>query len=141
MSFFMLTMCSVATAAAAIQAFSHFGGSKFIFGNSKAIGVAIEFYFIATTLLTAGTVQGFVINLFGGLIAAGLLELGAFLFGGTKIIWSYSNVRNGRFGFSTKEVSGFLTGLDFADSVVKIVKAISTNTTALFNKLESELEV
>lgn len=107
---------SMALAVGALQVFSHIGGGKILFGNAKVFGIAIEGYTLFTTFMTAGTVSGMLINTLAGLIAWGLLELGAAIFGGTKIIWKYSDVSfaNRSFGFSCIEVEPTLTAAIFA---------------------------
>lgn len=78
--------------------------------------------------MTAGTVSGLLINTLAGLIAWGLLELGAAVFGGTRIIWKYSDVSfaNRSFGFSFIEVEPTLTAAIFAKWLKRTFSSFKT---------------
>lgn len=120
---------SMALAVGALQVLSHIGGGKILFGNAKVFGIAIEGYTVWTTFMAAGTVSGLLMNTLAGLVAWGLLELGAAMFGGTRIIWNWKNVSfaNRSFGFSTREVLPTLNTILFAKWVKRTFSSISSS--------------
>jgi hypothetical protein len=111
-----MLFASTAVAVGGLQLLSHLGSTKYLWGNAKAFGIAIEGYTFFTTLLTAGTVSGLIINTMAGLIAWGFLELGSAIYGGTKVIWKYTDMdlMKFKFGFSTIEIKPTLTAESFA---------------------------
>lgn len=124
-----LLFAAVAVAAGLIQTLSHIGGSKYVFGNSHFFGIVLELMVLFTTLLTGGTVSGFLINTLAGLLVYAILELGASWKGGTKIHFSLKDIKNGSFGFSTSKVEPTMSseklGSMAVDAAIKFVKGVS----------------
>ena len=140
----LLTLfASTAVAIASLQLLSHFGSGKILFGNARLFGIAIEGYTFWTTMLTAGTVSGLLINTLAGLIAWGLLEVGAAMFGGTRVIWSWNDVDlgNWKFGFSTKQIAPTLTLEVFASMIVSTFNTVKTGAMRLFNLVKTDSSV
>jgi hypothetical protein len=127
MSFFMIVLAGAAVAAGLIQTISHLspGGAKYLWGNHKAFGIGLELMVLWTTIISAGTVSALLVNTLAGLFAWGLLALGAVIFGGTKICWSWDkvNLKQMELGFYTVDIIPTLTLSAFADLLVNGIKS------------------
>jgi hypothetical protein len=128
----------MALAVGALQVLSHIGGGKVLFGNAKIFGIAIEGYTVWTTFMTAGTVSGLLINTLAGLMAWGLLELGASIYGGKGLRWSWSEKGNGRLGFYTVEVLPTLTMETFGNKITSTIKGLKDFVVNLYHSVFSK---
>jgi hypothetical protein len=99
-----------------VQTIYHIGGGKsgYVFGNAAIFGIVLEALVLWNTVMFAGTVTSLLINTISGLMVYGILELGASIYGGKGLRWSWSEKGNGRLGFYTVEVLPTLTMALFA---------------------------
>ena len=106
MSFLMIIFGAAAVAVGSVQTISHLAGGKatYLFGNAHFFGVLLEGVVLWTTIMSAGTISGLLINTLAGLMIYGILELGAKIKGGKRICWKWELRSNGRLGFYTVDI-------------------------------------
>lgn len=120
-----------------IQTLYHIGGGKsgYVFGNAKIFGVILEALVLWNTIMFAGTVTSLLINTVSGLFVYGILELGASIYGGKGIRWSWAQKGNGRLGFYTVEIAPTLTIEVFGQKIISAVIGLKDFAVSLFRSL------
>ena len=122
-------------AAGLIQTIVHLGGKNYVFGNAKIFGVILEALVLWNTIMFAGTVTSLLINTASGLFVYGILELGASIYGGKGIRWSWAQKGNGRLGFYTVEIAPTLTIEVFGQKIISAVIGLKDFAVSLFRSL------
>lgn len=128
----------VAVALGLVQTIAHLGGKDYVFGNAKIFGVILEGLVLWNTIMFAGTATSLLINTVSGLMVYGILELGASIYGGKGLRWSWSEKGNGRLGFYTVEVLPTLTMEVFGDKVISAVKGLKDFVVNLYHSVFSK---
>ena len=124
-----------ACAAGLVQTLAHLGGKNYIFGNAKVFGVVLEALVLWNTIMFAGTVTSLLINTISGLMVYGILELGASIYGGKGLRWSWSEKGNGRLGFYTVEVLPTLTMEAFGNKITSTIKGLKNFVVNLYHSV------
>jgi hypothetical protein len=86
----------------------------------------------------AGTVTSLLINTISGLMVYGILELGASIYGGKGLRWSWSEKGNGRLGFYTVEVLPTLTMETFGNKITSTIKGLKDFVVRMYNSVFSK---
>ena len=121
-----------------VQTIAHLGGKNYVFGNAKVFGVILEGLVLWNTIMFAGTVTSLLINTISGLMVYGILELGASIYGGKGLRWSWSEKGNGRLGFYTVEVLPTLTMESFVNKVASTIKGLKNFVVNLYHSVFSK---
>ena len=121
-----------------MQTIAHLGGKNYVFGNAKVFGVILEGLVLWNTIMFAGTVTSLLINTISGLMVYGILELGASIYGGKGLRWSWSEKGNGRLGFYTVEVLPTLTMESFVNKVASTIKGLKNFVVNLYHSVFSK---
>lgn len=127
-----------AVAAGLVQTIAHLGGKNYVFGNAKIFGVVLEVLVFWNTIMFAGTVTSLLINTISGLMVYGILELGAAIYGGRGLRWSWSEKGNGRLGFYTVEVLPTLTMEVFGNKITSTIKGLKNFVVNLYHSVFSK---
>lgn len=132
--FFTILFGGMAVSLGLIQTVYHIGGGKsgYVFGNAKIFGIVLEALVLWNTIMFAGTVTSLLINTVSGLFVYGILELGASIYGGKGLRWSWAEKGNGRLGFYTVEVLPTLTMEVFGNKIISAVKGLKDFVTSLY---------
>ena len=121
-----------------VQTIAHLGGKNYVFGNAKVFGVILEGLVLWNTIMFAGTATSLLINTISGLMVYGILELGASIYGGKGLRWSWSEKGNGRLGFYTVEVLPTLTMESFVNKVASTIKGLKNFVVNLYHSVFSK---
>ena len=121
-----------------VQTIAHLGGKNYVFGNAKVFGVILEGLVLWNTIMFAGTVTSLLVNTISGLMVYGILELGASIYGGKGLRWSWSEKGNGRLGFYTVEVLPTLTMESFVNKVASTIKGLKNFVVNLYHSVFSK---
>lgn len=123
-----------------VQTIYHIGGGKsgYVFGNAAIFGIVLEALVLWNTVMFAGTVTSLLINTISGLMVYGILELGASIYGGKGLRWSWTEKGNGRLGFYTVEVLPTLTMEVFTDKVISVATGVKDFVVNLYHSLFSK---
>ena len=130
----------MAVALGLVQTIYHIGGGKsgYVFGNAKVFGVVLEALVLWNTIMFAGTVTSLLINTISGLMVYGILELGASIYGGKGLRWSWAEKGNGRLGFYTVEVLPTLTVETFGNKIASTIKGLKNFVVNLYHSVFSK---
>ena len=128
----------MAVAFGLVQTIAHLGGKNYVFGNAKIFGIVLEALVLWNTIMFAGTVTSLLINAISGLMVYGILELGASIYGGKGLRWSWSEKGNGRLGFYTVEVLPTLTMEVFGDKIISAFKGLKDFVVNLYHYVFSK---
>ena len=121
-----------------VQTIAHLGGKNYVFGNAKVFGVILEGLVLWNTIMFAGTATSLLINTISGLMVYGILELGASIYGGKGLRWSWSEKGNGRLGFYTVEVLPTLTMESFVNKITSTIKGLKNFVVNLYHSVFSK---
>lgn len=126
-----------AVALGLVQTIYHLGGGKsgYVFGNAAIFGIVLEALVLWNTIMFAGTVTSLLINTVSGLMVYGILELGASIYGGKALRWSWSEKGNGRLGFYTVEVLPTLTMEVFVNKVSSAISGLKDFVVRMYNSV------
>lgn len=137
MSLLTIVFSAVAVSASLILTMKHLLPSGWVFGNAEAFTAVAEVIIIGQVLLFSGTISSLLINSLAGLFIGSLLLLGRFFYGGKKISWSWTNRKNGKFGFSVTHIPPSITSETFPEFIANTIKSIATTvwnmTLGIFN--------
>ena len=130
----------IAVAAGLVQSVYHILGGKsgYVFGNAMIFGIILEALVLWNTIMFAGTVTSLLINTISGLMVYGILELGASIYGGKGLRWSWSEKGNGRLGFHTVEVLPTLTMEAFGNKITSTIKGLKDFVVNLYHSVFSK---
>lgn len=131
-----------AVALGLVQTIYHIGGGKsgYVFGNAAIFGIVLEALVLWNTIMFAGTVTSLLINTVSGLMVYGILELGASIYGGKGLRWSWSEKGNGRLGFYTVDILPTLTMEVFGNKVASAIGGLKDFIVSMYKSVVHKVQ-